>query len=122
MVSAIVAKSRQQGKGKCISSSPGERRLGCRLGALDRLVARQFMQEDVDLGEQGVLALLPLLHRLQRVRKRALRRSYGEFDSRFPEYRLQRDVLHPGEVFPPPGVVQGVTKEDHTPTHIPRRQ
>src|SRR4029434_7005746 len=52
----------------------------------------------------------------------ALRRSCGEFDSRFPKRRLQRDVLHSGEVLPPPGVVQGVAKEKHTPTHIPRRQ
>src|SRR5712691_5853534 len=83
---------------------------------------RQCMQEDVNLGEHGELALLPLLHRLQRVGKWALRRSYGEFDSRCPERRLQRDVLHTGEVFPPPRVVQGVAKEDHPPTHIPRCQ
>src|SRR5712691_7117458 len=83
---------------------------------------RQCMQEDVNLGEHGELALLPLLHRLQGVGKWALRRSYGEFDSRCPERRLQRDVLHTSEVFAPPRVVQGVAKEDHPPTHIPRRQ
>src|SRR5712691_9127578 len=110
MASAIVAKSWQQGKEKCIYSSPGGRRLWGQMSALSLLAARQFMQEDVDLGEQSVLALLPLLHRLQRVGKWALRRSYGEFDSRFPERRLQRDLLHTGEVFPPPGVVQGVAK------------
>jgi hypothetical protein len=85
MASAIVAKSWQQGKEKCISSSPGGCRLWRRLGTLGWLTARQFMQEDVSLGEQGVLSLLPLLHHPQRVGKRALRRSYGEFDSRFPE-------------------------------------
>ena len=64
MASAIVAKSWQQGKEKCIYSSSDGHWLWRRLGALGCLAARQFMQEDVNLGEQVMLALLPLLHRL----------------------------------------------------------
>ena len=73
-------------------SSPGVHRLRRRLGALGLLAARQFLRQNVNLSEQVVSVLLPWLHRLERIGKRALRRPYGEFGYGFSGGRLQCDI------------------------------